>query len=90
MESMALRDLVKKIFGDDQLRQQFASEPEKVISKFDLTEQEKTAVLAIQSGLVNGGSTQMEMAVRPSIGWMSPTQMDMAVKPNIGWMSPEP
>jgi hypothetical protein len=75
MKSQGLQEMINKIFGDDQTRLQFISDPQSVISQFELTQQEKRAVLDLQSypGLTGLDSAQLEMAVRPNIGWLSPT-----------------
>ena len=75
MESQALQELVKKIFGDEKTRAQFTSNPESVLSQFTLTEQEKKAVLNTHAklGLVTSDSQQLEAAIGPTIFWYSPT-----------------
>ncbi len=50
MERNGLQDLVKKVFGDEETRAQFASDPERVIARFQLTEPERKAVLATATG----------------------------------------
>jgi hypothetical protein len=74
MKSQGLQELIKKIFGDDQTRLQFISDPESVIAQFELTQQEKRAVLDLQAnpGLMGTDSAQIEIAIRPNIGWLSP------------------
>jgi hypothetical protein len=75
MESKELKELVKKIFGDEKTKQQFISNPEGVISQFSLTEQEKKAVLNTHAkmGLVTSVSPQLEAAIKPTWIWSSPT-----------------
>jgi hypothetical protein len=75
MESQALQELNKKIFSDEKTKQQFISNPEGVISKFSLTEQEKKAVLNAHAkmGLVTSDSPQLEAAIKPTWIWSSPT-----------------
>jgi hypothetical protein len=74
MKSQSVQELIKKIFGDEQTKSQFISDPEGVISQFTLTEQEKEAVLSVHSklGLVTSDSMQLEAAIRPNVGWGSP------------------
>ncbi len=62
MKSQALQDLVKKIFGDEKTKSEFMSNPDSVLSRFALTEQEKKAVLNNHArlGLVTGNSQQLE------------------------------
>lgn len=72
MESQALQELVKKIFNDKEIKSQFMSNPESVLSHFALTEDEKKAVMATHSrlGFVNSSSTQLEAAIEPKIWWV--------------------
>ena len=74
METKALQDLVKKVFSDEKTRVEFENDPEKVVSRFKLTDPEKRAVLATQMklGLAMAGGTKLDEAVDPSILWSSP------------------
>ncbi len=74
MKSQSLQELVKKIFGDEKTKHQFLKDPDSVLSHFDLTEQEKKAVLNIHAklGLVASDSQQLEAAIDPTIYWFSP------------------
>ena len=74
MKSQALQELVKKIFGDEKTRLQFMSDPDRILSQFALTEQEKKAVLNTyaKQGLVNADSPQLEAAIEPTGFWTSP------------------
>ena len=71
MESKALQELVKKVFGDEETKRQFMANPEGVLSQFALTEQEKKAVLTTHTkmGLATD-STQLEAAIEPNIRWV--------------------
>ena len=75
MKSQALQELVKKIFGDEKTKSEFMSNPDSVLAKFALTEQEKKAVLNTHArlGLVTTGSQQLEAAIDPTINWHAPT-----------------
>ena len=75
MKSQALQELVKKIFGDEKTRLQFESNPSSVLSRFNLTEQEKTAVLNTHAklGLVTSDSQQLEAAINPTSEWYAPS-----------------
>jgi hypothetical protein len=72
MESQELKRLVSKIFGDKETREEFLKNPENVISRFSLTEQEKRAVLSTHAkvGLVNGDSMQLEDAIGLLNAWI--------------------
>ena len=74
MKSQALQELVKKIFRDEKTKSQFLKDPESVLAKFTLTEQEKKAVLTTHSklGLVTGNSQQLEAALSPTTDWFAP------------------
>ena len=74
MKSQALQDLVKKIFGDEKTKAQFLKDPETVLAKFALTEQERQAVLKTHArlGLVNSNSPQLEAAIDPTSEWFAP------------------
>jgi len=71
MKSQSLQELVKKIFGDEKTKHQFLKDPDSVLSKFTLTEQEKKAVLKIHAklGLVTSDSQQLEAAIDPTANW---------------------
>lgn len=74
MKSQSLQELVKQIFGDEKTKHQFLEDPDSVLSKFTLTEQEKKAVLGIHAklGLVTSGSMQLEETVEPTDWWHAP------------------
>ena len=74
MKSQALQELVKKIFGDEKTKHQFESDPDSVLSKFALTEQENKAVLNTYArlGLVTSGSPQLEATLDARSGWYAP------------------
>ena len=75
MKSQSLQELVKKIFGNEKTKSQFMANPDSVLSQFDLTEQEKKAVLNIHAklGLVTSDSQQLEAALNPTWEWTAPT-----------------
>ena len=74
MKSQALQELVKKIFGDEKTKSQFMASPDSVLSQYNLTEQEKKAVLSIHAklGLVTSDSQQLEEALDPTFYWHAP------------------
>ena len=74
MKSQALQELVKTIFSDEKTKQQFLLDPASILSQYDLTEQEKKAVLNTHSklGLVTSDSQQLEAALDPTTSWFSP------------------
>jgi hypothetical protein len=72
MESQELKQLVSKIFSDKETREEFFRDPESVISRFSLTEQERKAVLSTHAklGLVTGDSVQLNETIGPMEIWM--------------------
>ena len=76
MKSQGLQELVKKIFGDEETKREFQKDPDIVLARYNLTEQEKKAVLKTHAklGLVTTGSEQLEAALDASAGWFEPTR----------------
>jgi hypothetical protein len=74
MKSQALQELVRTIFGDEKTKLQFMSNPDSVLAQFNLTEQEKQAVLNTHAklGLVTADSQQLEAALDPTFIWHAP------------------
>ena len=75
MKSQALQELVKKIFSDEKTRHEFQKDPSAVIARFNLEKQEKAALMKVhnQIGLTVNNAGQLEAAIDPYGGWMSPT-----------------
>ncbi len=75
MKSQALQELVKKIFGDEKTKQEFQKDPDSVLARCNLTEQEKKAVLKTHArlGLVATGSEQLEATLDATSGCANPT-----------------
>jgi hypothetical protein len=71
MKTQKLQELVNKIFNDESTKAQFISNPESVISRYNLTELEKKAVLTVHNklGLVTSDSSQFEAAINPITEW---------------------
>jgi hypothetical protein len=74
MASQALQDLIKRIFGDEKTKHEFQKDPNSVLARYNLTEQEKKAVLKTHAnlGLVATGSEQLEAILDANLGWGSP------------------
>jgi hypothetical protein len=71
MESQALKDLVKKLFSDQQSKQQFLSDPDSILSQFALTSAEKEAVLSRRARLALATPDgQMETGAEPMFAWV--------------------
>lgn len=75
MKSQALQKLVKKIFSDEKTKLQFMSDPDSVLAQYNLTEQEKRAVLSTHAklGLETADSQQLEATLDPTVYWHAPT-----------------
>ncbi len=75
MKSQALQQLVSKIFGDEKIKREFQENPDAVLARYHLTEQEKEAVLLTYRnlGLVASGSEKFEKNIQPHGGWVAPT-----------------
>lgn len=63
MKSAALQEMVKKIFSSEETKSQFVSDPDSIISQFELSETEKKSVLVTHAklGLVSGNSNQIRV-----------------------------
>ena len=72
MQSKSLSKLVKKVFSDEEVKKQFISDPDSVMSQFKLTEQEKRAVLSTHARmeLANAGSAPGVSLAEPLVVWM--------------------
>ena len=71
MNSQALQELVRKIFSDEEIRSQFMTNPNSVLSEFPLTEEEKKAVLKthVRLGQMTSNSAQLEAIIEPYDKW---------------------
>lgn len=72
MKSQALQNLVKSIFSNEETKTQFISNPNSVLSRFNLTKREKTAVLKTHAklGLATGDSPTLEASIDPLATWV--------------------
>ena len=71
MKSKALQELIKKVFSDEKTKHQFLKDPGSVLAQFDLTEQERKAVLNTHAklGLATADSRQLEAVLDPMGYW---------------------
>ena len=71
MKSQALQDLVREIFSNEEIRSQFMTNPNSVLSRFSLTEDEKKAVLKTNArlGLIASNSNRLEAVIEPTDLW---------------------
>jgi hypothetical protein len=72
VESIALQEMVKMVFGDSKTKEEFISNPDIVMSRFSLTEAEKKAVMSagFKSNLLSDGSIQLDPAIGPLSLWI--------------------
>ncbi len=71
MQSETLSSMVKKVFGDEDMKRQFMSDPESIISQFALTRQEKKAVMCAHRNLgLATGNNQGTVAIDPMVSWL--------------------
>ncbi len=72
MKSAGLQEMVRKIFSSEETKSQFVSDPNSIISQFELTETERKAVFATHAklGLVTGNSNQLSAVVGPLTYWL--------------------
>lgn len=72
MNSQSLQEMVKKIFSDESTKEQFMANPNHVISRYNLTEHEKTAVLHTHArlGLATSNSTQLATGIQAALFWL--------------------
>jgi hypothetical protein len=72
MKSQTMQDLVKKIFSDESTKAKFVSDPDSVLSDYNLTEPEKKALMGtyFKLGLVTGNSQQLETEIGPMGTWL--------------------
>ena len=71
MKSSQLQEMVRKIFSDEEIKSQFITSPESVLSRYSLTDDEKKAVRITHTrlGLASSGSVQLEAAVKSLLWW---------------------
>ncbi|MFC1998894.1 hypothetical protein ACFLVR_04575 [Chloroflexota bacterium] len=71
MSLKAVRTLVKKTFTDSKFKRSLLANPDKALSKFDLTDEEKGAIINVHTsvGVVDGNSAALEATVKPMVTW---------------------
>ncbi len=78
MNTTELQKLIESIFSNEETRQQFESNPEKVLDRFTLTKEERKAVLDVHDslGTVVTDSREMIAAIRAHYNWFSTTGVE--------------
>ena len=74
MKSGALKELIGKIFSDNNLKAEFVRNPDSVICNYKLTDSERQAVLNAHAklGLVGSDSQQLTIALSSLDNWYAP------------------
>ena len=72
MASKALPELIKAAFRDEKTKQEFRTNPERVLARYSLSEQEKRAVAATKTELclATSGSSDVESEIEALDFWM--------------------
>ena len=72
MSLKAVKSLVKKTFADSKFKESLLNEPTKTLSKFDLTGEEKNAIINVHTsvGVVGGDSAVLQATVKPMATWV--------------------
>jgi hypothetical protein len=72
VNSQGIKELVKAVFNDEKTRQEFVSDPNRVISRYALTRSEKSAVLGtyFKAGLVTRTSPGLAAVIQPLGFWL--------------------
>ncbi len=72
MKSQSLQEMVKSIFSDETTKEQFLANPESVMSRYNLTDNERTAVLNTNArlGLATSGSPALATGIEAALYWL--------------------
>ena len=73
MSLEAVKALVKRAFEDGEFKGRLSSEPERALSQFDLSAEEKEAIGRVhgQLGLVTGNSGELAAVLKPVVDWLA-------------------
>ncbi len=73
MSLEAVKALVKRAFEDAEFKSRLVSEPERALSQFDLSAEEKEAIRHVHGklGLVTGTSGELAAVLKPLIDWFA-------------------
>jgi hypothetical protein len=72
VKSKSLQEMVKSIFCDETTKAEFLSNPDSVMNRYNLTEQEKTAVLntSARVGLATSNSAALVAEPEAALFWI--------------------
>lgn len=72
MSVKGVQQFIKKVFSDEGLKAQFLSKPDEALSGFDLTEEEKDAILRARPRLaLTTDQGQIESEIEPLAWWIA-------------------
>jgi hypothetical protein len=72
VKSQSLQEMVKSIFCDETTKAEFLSNPDSVMSRFNLTDHERTAVLntSARMGLATSNSAALAAGIEAGLLWI--------------------
>ncbi|HAS04945.1 MAG TPA: hypothetical protein DCR71_04245 [Dehalococcoidia bacterium] len=72
MKSQSLQEMVKSIFIDETIKEQFMANPDSVMSRYNLTENERAAVINTSSryGLATSDSPALAVGIEAILYWL--------------------
>ena len=71
MKSKSLQEMVKSIFCDETTKAEFLANPDGVMNRYNLTDNERTAVLntSAKLGLATSNSTTLAASIQTGLLW---------------------
>ena len=71
MSLKAVKSLVKKTFSDSKFKESLIKDPGKTLAKFDLTDEEKDAIINVHTsvGVVGGNAAALDALIKPMASW---------------------
>jgi hypothetical protein len=72
VKSQSLQEMVKSIFCDETTKAEFLSNPDSVMSRYNLTDHERTAVLntSARMGLATSNSPALAASIQAGLLWI--------------------
>jgi hypothetical protein len=74
MKSETLKKFISDIFNDETKKSEFIENPQRAMSGYGLSNQERKALMNVHDkvGLVSSDSAALEAALKPTIEWWAP------------------
>jgi len=71
MSLRAVKSLVKRTFSDSKFKESLLKDPGKTMAKFDLTDEEKDAIINVHTsvGVVGGSAAALDALIKPMASW---------------------